>query len=131
MQPLLHKVFSCYRVACAIIIILISISVLCFAADRSGDPWKFSECKKVFGWLVENMEPIVVRLYFNTLLNRHQKENLRSINYDKCAHNETILVYLEERSWQSFEMLVAFLAEQKGEEYAKRAQILKRAAGLL
>ena len=131
MQPLLHKVFSCYRVACAIIIILISISVLCFAAARSGNPWKSSEYDKMFEWLVESMVPRAVRYRFKTLLNKHQMDELKRINNDTVGHNETILEYLETHSWQSFEMFVDFLTEQKGEEYAKRVQILKRAAGLL
>ena len=85
----------------------------------------------MFKWLVENMEPRAVRSSFKTLLNTHQMESLKRINDDKFGHNETILGYLETHSWESYEIFVRFLTEQKGEEYAKRTQILKTAAGLL
>ena len=91
------------------------------------DPWESKAYNREYEWLVNNMVPRAVRPCFKTLLDKSQMSELVRIEADAYSHNETLLSYLPTHAGESYAMLVSHLAEQKGDEFARRAERLRAA----
>ena len=91
------------------------------------DPWKSKAYDREFEWLVKNMVPREVRPCFKTLLADSQMSVLTRMDADAYGHNETLLSYLPTHARESYDILVSHLAEQKGDEFARRAGRLRAA----
>ena len=73
------------------------------------------------------MVPRAVRPCFKTLLDDSQMSELMRKEDDVYGHNETLLSYLPTHAEESYDILVSHLGQQKGDEFAKRAERLRAA----
>ena len=106
------------------------VSAVClrFAhAARMVDPWESEAFYHEFEWLANNLVPLEIRICFRKLLSYHQMAELRSMDADVFRHNETLLNYLPAHSWESYDILVSHLAEQKNDAFARIADRLRAA----
>ena len=92
------------------------------------DPWKSEAYDHEFEWLVKHMVPREIRLCFKKLLADSQMAELKRIEADVYGHNETLLSSLPTHAGESYDILVSYLAKQKGDEFAKVAERLRAAA---
>ena len=89
--------------------------------------WQLEAFYGEFQWLVENMVPREIRLHCKKLLSRSQMVELQRMEDYMYKHNETLLDYLSEDVGASYDILVSYLAKQKGDAFARVAERLRAA----
>ena len=112
-----EKLYCC-GVCITVVVHFLSFCHSLFSAAGSAkgetNPFESDTYLKKFPWLVEHLDPTLVRLKCATILTPSQRKKLKEKESTRSKHNEELLDILESGGKDSYHHLILILEDMKG-----------------